>query len=101
MFIDKYLTDDVEPGSVLFFFEASEDNVVKSVYQDEDCTLPHPNPLQADANGKFPELYLDGTTDDYAIELQNSRGESVLKVSNLAADVEEIELVTDITEELI
>src|SRR5690606_27830358 len=51
--------DDVAiPGAELLFSVASGTTPVDT-YADGERSVPHPNPLQADAAGRFPTVYLD------------------------------------------
>lgn len=46
-------------GSKWHFYENGT-TTPKAVYQDKDKLTPHSNPVLADANGRFPEIWLDG-----------------------------------------
>lgn len=45
------------PGATLETYEADTSNPV-SVFSDADLTIPHANPVVADASGRFPDIFL-------------------------------------------
>jgi hypothetical protein len=50
----------VTPGAKAYFFETLT-STPQDTYQDSALTTEHANPVVADANGVFPEIYLDST----------------------------------------
>lgn len=46
------------PGARAYFYQTRTDTP-QDTYQDADLTTPHANPVQADAAGVFPAIYLD------------------------------------------
>jgi len=51
---------DTMPGALLFTYLAGTSTKVDS-YTDAALTTPHANPVVADANGRFPAIFLDHT----------------------------------------
>lgn len=45
------------PGAKLYFFDANS-TTPSQVYQDKQGAIAHPNPVVADANGNFPQIFL-------------------------------------------
>jgi hypothetical protein len=69
-------------GRELWFFEPEPgSNVQATSFVDEALTIPHPNPVVADANGQFPPVYLDMTKRVEA-RLKDSRGRLLLTHSD-------------------
>ena len=50
---------DPVPGAKANVFESGTTNPV-TVFQDTDLTVPHPNPIVADAEGRFPQAFYGG-----------------------------------------
>jgi len=55
-------------GGKLYFYEVGTD-ILKNIYFDELLTVPFPNPVIADYQGEFPDVYLIG---GHRIELFDS-----------------------------
>jgi hypothetical protein len=73
-------------GRELWFFEPEPgSNVQATSFVDEALTIPHPNPVVADANGQFPPVYLDMTKRVEA-RLKDSRGRLLLTHSDALKD---------------
>lgn len=51
-------------GFQLFFFETGT-STKKSIFSDKDLVTPLTNPVIADANGRFVQVFMEGTGDDY------------------------------------
>ena len=49
---------EIEPGAQLYFTLAGT-TTASAPYQDADLSTPHTNPVEADANGILPAIYLD------------------------------------------
>jgi len=60
-------------GAQLFFFDTGTSNL-RTTFSDEAATTPNPNPVQADQNGVFPDIWLVG---QYKVVLQNKKGKQV------------------------
>jgi len=57
------------PGAKLYFYAAGT-TTAQNVYTDIDLTDAHPQPVVADANGRFAPIYLDPNADaDYRVQL--------------------------------
>lgn len=56
------------PGAKLYFFEAGS-STPKTTFSDKQGENPHTNPVVADPNGIFPQIFLDGL---YRAELRSS-----------------------------
>jgi hypothetical protein len=53
-------------GSKLYFY-ATGTSTPQAVYTDEDLTVPHSNPVVADASGVFAPIYFDGTVGNFRV----------------------------------
>lgn len=51
---------DVYPGGKLYFY-VSETVTPKTVWTDIDLSIPHTNPVVADAAGRFDSIFMDGS----------------------------------------
>lgn len=58
----------VLPGAKLYFFQTLT-TTPQNTYQDNARATPHENPVEADAAGAFPPIYLDPTLPDYRVRL--------------------------------
>ena len=67
---------EVLPGATWKFTEAGSTTNIQVVYADADLTTPLANPVMADGDGRFPEVYLD-TSLTYRAELLEADGTSV------------------------
>jgi hypothetical protein len=70
------LDDDANPyaGALLYFFRTGTETP-QAVYSDSALTVPHSQPVTADAGGKFPKIYLDPAAPvDYRIRVTSSSG---------------------------
>ena len=62
----------------LFFYE-SEAFSLKPIFLDHDCYVPSENPVIADADGEFPDVFFSAyDIKPYRIELQDHRGVALL-----------------------
>lgn len=61
----------VESGDRLFFYEVGTSTDLE-VYLDAALTTPAPQPLTADAAGRFPPIYLDSTGNEPKVVLNDS-----------------------------
>lgn len=57
----------VEAGAQLFFYDTGTDTP-KNTYSDEGLAIPNPNPVVADADGRFPNIFL--MSGDYKVVLK-------------------------------
>lgn len=55
------------PGSKLTF-SISGTSTLQNTFTDEDLQVAHENPVEADANGVFPPIYLDPTLPNYRVK---------------------------------
>src|SRR5262245_31178482 len=62
-------------GAKAYFYTAGTLTAI-SVYTDVGLTIPHPNPVVADANGVFAEIFLTPGT-AYKVDVQTSSGISL------------------------
>jgi hypothetical protein len=70
------LDDDANPyaGALLYFFQTGTETD-QAVYSDSALTVPHSQPVTADAAGKFPKIYLDPrAATNYRIRLTSASG---------------------------
>lgn len=63
------------PGAYLYFYYTETDNLAP-VYSNSGLTTPLTNPVQADAAGRFPNIYLDGDI-IYRVRVTDKRGEPI------------------------
>lgn len=61
----------VESGDLLYFYEVGTVTDL-TVYTDFELTTPHAQPVVADSDGLFAEIYLDATGNDPKVVLQSS-----------------------------
>ena len=67
-------------GASIFFASVNDKEEMRAVYADEACKIPHPNPMQCDADGKFPtEIHFLGGRDTYQIFVQDDRGRNIFE----------------------
>lgn len=61
------------PGALLYFY-ASGTQTPLNTYSDPLLTTPNPNPVQANASGLFPNIFLSG---NYKVVLDDSSGDQI------------------------
>ena len=59
-------TGKVGVGFKKFFFKTNT-TTKKSIFADGDLVTPLPNPITSDANGYYPQVFMEGTGDDYKV----------------------------------
>jgi hypothetical protein len=71
--IARVFADDgtVGAGYKLYFYETGT-TTKKTIYADVGLTIPLTNPVVADANGEFVQIFLEGTGKDYKAILGNA-----------------------------
>ncbi len=69
------------PGAQLFTYEVTS-TTDKFTYQDEDATVTNANPVVADGDGVFPDIYLDGA---YRMILKDADGNELWDRDNVRA----------------
>lgn len=57
-------TGEIAPGFQLFFYITGT-STKKAIFADKDLTSALTNPVIADANGRFPQIFMQGTGDSY------------------------------------
>ena len=67
-------------GKASMFFFNKDSGEVQAVYEDEACEIELCNPIQADKAGNFPVFHFSKES-SYSIEVQDTRGKSVLKAA--------------------
>lgn len=70
-------------GYTLGWFEAGTTTPIDS-YSDPDLTTPNTNPVVADANGRFPQMWL--AADDYKYVLKSASGTTLITVDNYTVE---------------
>jgi hypothetical protein len=50
---------DIVPGALLHTYVTGTTTPL-TVFRDVDATIPHPNPIEADGNGVFPQIFFTG-----------------------------------------
>jgi hypothetical protein len=68
-------------GFTLGWYEAGTATPIDT-YSDPGLTTPNANPVVADANGRFPQIWLD--VDDYKYILKNAAGATLVTVDDYA-----------------
>jgi hypothetical protein len=66
-------------GATMHFFEGDQP---ATVYVDEQCTIPHANPVVADAYGQFPAIFRDPEKRMPGLELRRADGSPILRVED-------------------
>lgn len=61
------------PGAKVYFYDASTGDPI-TVYREYSLATPHTNPVEADANGVFPGVFIDGTEDFYRFRVTTAAG---------------------------
>ncbi|BCJ90367.1 hypothetical protein IZ6_11020 [Terrihabitans soli] len=61
------------PGAKAYFYDASTGDPI-IVYREYSLATPHTNPVEADANGVFPGVYIDGSEDFYRFRVTTAFG---------------------------
>jgi hypothetical protein len=61
------------PGAKAYFYDASTGDPI-TVYREYSLATPHANPVEADGNGVFPGVYIDGTEDFYRFRVTTAAG---------------------------
>jgi hypothetical protein len=62
-------------GALMYTYQAGTTDSAKTTWTEADEAIAHPNPVQADANGIFPEIYGSGA---YYIEIKNNSGDQII-----------------------
>lgn len=61
------------PGAKAYFYDASTGDPI-TVYREYSLATPHTNPVEADGNGMFPGVFVDGGEDFYRFRVTTSSG---------------------------
>lgn len=69
------------PGSKLTF-SISGTSTLQNTFTDEDLQVAHENPVEADANGVFPPIYLDPTLPNYRVKYTTSADVLIYQVDD-------------------
>lgn len=77
-----------DPGDKLYFFQTGT-TTPQNTYSDAGLTTPHDNPVEADAGGEFPVIYLNPSLPDYRVRLTDSSDVQVWQKDNIAATAAE------------
>jgi hypothetical protein len=84
----KYRAQDnngtVLPLATLTFYEAGPTTTKLGTWSNIERDVPNDNPVEADGDGYFPEIYLDPSL-AYYIELRNAAGVLIWTVDNIYA----------------
>ncbi len=63
------------PGALLYFYENGSSTTPKTVFADEaKPPTPHTNPVVADGDGRFPQIFGDGL---YSVRLRDADGNNI------------------------
>lgn len=63
-------------------FSRTNTSTLQNTYTDEDLTVAHDNPVQADINGVFPPIYLDPTLPSYRVKYTTAAGVLIYQVDD-------------------
>lgn len=78
--IHRAISDEGRPlAGARLTFTLTESETPTNVYADAALKVPLPNPLQADAGGFFPPVYLDDDT-EYRVRLKTAAGAELLDI---------------------
>jgi microcystin-dependent protein len=61
------------PGARAYFYDASTGDPI-IVYREYSLATPHTNPVEADGNGVFPAVFVDGTENFYRFRVTTAAG---------------------------
>ena len=83
--IGSVFGQNVQPstGAKLFFFETGT-STPKTTFSDQAETIPHTDPVIADARGRFPAIFLSGV---YDVELKDANDVLIWKVIELTGRI--------------
>lgn len=70
------------PGAKLFFFRTNT-ATPQDVFTDEDCTVAHTQPVEADGAGVFPPIYLAQTDYNYRVSYYTSADVLIYTVDDI------------------
>lgn len=73
------------PGALLYFFQTGT-STPQATYQDVDLTTPHANPVEADAAGVFPAIYLDPGLPDYRVRLSTAADVQIWQLDDIPSN---------------
>ncbi len=76
----------IMPGAKLTFTETLT-TTPQAVYQDADLATPHTIPVEADANGVFPQIFLDPSLPDYRVKLTTSADVLVYQIDGFPSGI--------------
>lgn len=83
--LDNLLGTAAAAGGLAYFYVLGDVNTPKDTYQDYALTTPNPNPIQLDANGRFPDpVWLNG---DYTYELKAANGSSIVNPTDIRPEI--------------
>jgi microcystin-dependent protein len=70
------------PGARAYFYEADTLMPI-TVYQDYGLGVPHPNPVEANAYGIFPPIYIDEAEGFYRLRITTAEGVTLTDMTTL------------------
>lgn len=80
----------VVPGALLYFYQTGT-STPQDTYTDLALSVPHDNPVVADANGVFDPIYFDPAFGDYRVTLTDSDDVQIWQEDDIpAAEVSDI-----------
>lgn len=62
------------------YFTLTETTTPQDVFQDENLGVAHSHPVEADADGVFPPIYLDGRQDSYRVRYETAAGVLIYQI---------------------
>lgn len=62
------------PGGLLYFYENGSSTTLKTTYSDAALTTPHTNPVVADGDGRFAQIFGSGA---YSVKLTDADGNNI------------------------
>lgn len=72
----------VVPGAKIYFYQTGT-TTPQNIYSDIDLETAHANPVEADADGVFAPIYLDGSLPAYRVKLTDSSDTLIYQVDDV------------------
>lgn len=83
--LENLLGTAAAAGGFAYFYVLGDVNTPKDTYQEYALSTPNPNPIQLDANGRFPNpVWLNG---DYTYELKAANGSSIVNPTDIRPEI--------------
>lgn len=89
----------VYPGAKAYFYRTNT-NTAKAVYSDADHGTPYVQPVEADAGGTLPAIYLDTAEEEYRLTLKTSADALIYTLDDVGGRLDQDEFdafIADLT----